>query len=443
MITTTRLACASLLAIIVLVVAVFLVLPIVLACITVLLQQVRRLRRLAQQDTTKLKNKHDYDGWFDGTVATSLYAGRVWHCRYRPIQHAFTYPLFLFCLDLDECENGQFNRHLWPLSILLRFRESDHLKNGEGTVIVGNNNNNNNDSNNQTAAAATKTNDDKDAHQQQQQPRLSDRIRQLVAKRTKQAFCPTQESHRILLVTHLSYYGYCFNPVSFYYLQERRPRRNLDEKEEEVQTTTTTTTTATDAVVAEVSNTPWNEMHAYVLHQQSVDQVTVDVTTTRDGNNDNETTSTHASAVVVTHYSFPKAFHVSPFMEMEYMYHWTFHELAPDQISSSNKLHIVTDMRVQSDKKDDNNALQFRARVQLERKGLHPLFCLAGYLTLYPVYCALIQLWIHWQALWLFLVKGVAFQPHPARTETTASRLVGTLMTPLVAMQEKMTKKKK
>ena len=310
---------------------------------------------------------------------SALYAGRVWHTRYRPVRHAFEYPLFLFCLDLEECENGRFRRKLWPLSMIMDFRESDHLKNGEGLV---------------------EQQDDSDTSPP---ALLTERILRLVSTRTKLAFAPSLQTHRIFLVTHLCYWGYCFNPVSFYYIRNRE-------------------TGQTDAVVGEVSNTPWNEMYPYVLHPASVDQVQV--------------TADQASGVV--NYVFPKSFHVSPFMEMEYSYDWTFGNLptngsgALSSSSEARSIRITTDMRAHSDE-----GLQFRATVHVHRRnGLHPLRC-AWYLASFPVYCAIVQIWIHYEAFWLF-GKGVTFQPHPDGTETAASRIIGDLMTPLYAIQDYM-----
>ena len=51
----------------------------------------------------------------------------------------------------------------------------------------------------------------------------------------------------ISLLTHLRYSGYVFNPVSFYYCYADSTRTQLD------------------CVVAEITNTPWRERHAYVL----------------------------------------------------------------------------------------------------------------------------------------------------------------------------------
>jgi DUF1365 family protein len=63
---------------------------------------------------------------------------------------------------------------------------------------------------------------------------LADAVRELVG-----------EAARIRLLTNLRTFGHCFNPVSFYYCFDDDERlRN---------------------VVAEVTNTPWGERHAYVL----------------------------------------------------------------------------------------------------------------------------------------------------------------------------------
>jgi hypothetical protein len=273
--------------------------------------------------------------------------------------------LFLFGLDLHEEVEEQklFPQVLWPLSLIMNFRPEDHLKNQEGLSEI---------------SSSKKKN-------------LSERLLTLVAERTQQRFQPTIATHRILLFTHLAYYGYCFNPVSFYYLQNK-------------------TTNKTDAVVGEVSNTPWNEMHCYVLHEASVDDVATSVLL---GTNDTSQIN----------YVFPKQFHVSPFMEMAYKYDWTFAEKLDTTVTIINEMRSPTD-----------NQLCFRAKMQVERKSLHPMQ-LVFYLTGFPIYCGIIQLWIHFEAFRLF-IKGVTFQPHPDGTETWASRTIGNAMRPLFALQE-------
>jgi DUF1365 family protein len=314
------------------------------------------------------------------TLRSTLLMGRVWHTRFRPTKHAFSYPLFLFGVDLDDEES--FNRVLWPLSWIMKFSSADHLINGEGC----------------------------DKASTSSSRRLVERIYSLVRERTADYLRPTADSHRVVLVTHLAYYGYCFNPVSFYYLQHR-------------------TTGRMQAIVAEVSNTPWLEMYPYVLHPTSrLDQVRytrVDDTT--------------------ANFKFPKRFHVSPFMEMQYTYDWTF--AGQDQVfgnednddalepTGTNDLRVTTAMV-----RPDDGKMQFTATMRVHPEGLDPMR-LAWQLALYPSYCIIIQLWIHYEAFWLFW-KGVAYCPHPEGAETIASRIIGTVMTPFFELQTLLAGKK-
>jgi uncharacterized protein len=66
---------------------------------------------------------------------------------------------------------------------------------------------------------------------------LAEAVRALVRERVS--------SGPIRVLTTLRTFGHCFNPVSFYYCFDDRERLR--------------------AVVAEVTNTPWGERHAYVL----------------------------------------------------------------------------------------------------------------------------------------------------------------------------------
>ena len=359
-----------------------LVTPLVLGTLTVLRQQWRQRR--------SMKNAHDE------TMQSTLLVGRVWHTRFRPVKHAFTYPLFMFGIELDE--EHMFAQHLWPLSLIMNFSPRHHLCNGEGM-----------------------TDDDKNKNNKL----LRERIYTLVKERTNGYLQPTVASHRVWLVTHLSYYGYCFNPVSFYYLLNRSTGRM-------------------EAVVAEVFNTPWIEMYAYVLHPTSIDKVRYTRRTTMPQSSFNDDDS--SSSTMLTNFKFPKTFHVSPFMEMDYTYDWTFG--GQDQVATPNNengnnhdtLRITTAMVLNDDNNNNNNdnnnnnGTQFSATVRLHRAGLHPLK-LAWQLAHFPCYCVLIQAWIHFEAFWLF-VKGVPYQPHPQGAETTASRLIGAVMTPLFQIQD-------
>ena len=63
-------------------------------------------------------------------------------------------------------------------------------------------------------------------------------------------------------------------------------------------------------MIVEVSNTPWIEQHCYML-DESINQVSIQRNCDGKG-------SFHAT--------WNKAFHVSPFMEMDYRYDFTFSE---------------------------------------------------------------------------------------------------------------------
>lgn len=129
---------------------------------------------------------------------------------------------------------------------------------------------------------------------------LSERVRRLVEEKTG-----VRPQGRVALLTHLRILGYCFNPVSFYYCWDQAGER-------------------VETVVAEVSNTPWNEMHPYVLDERNkVDRVMV---RQRPPSNEEEE---QQQGGVVTNYKFEKSFHVSPFMDMEHLYDWDFNTPGP------------------------------------------------------------------------------------------------------------------
>ena len=136
---------------------------------------------------------------------SAIYAGRVRHRRMRPVPHAFHNRLFMMYLDLDELDVVFDGRWFWSTrrAAPARFRREHHLGDPERP--------------------------------------LADCVRDLVTAESGQ-----RPAGPIRLLTHLQYFGYCFNPVSFYYC--------FDEEDRRVET-----------IVAEVNNTPWGERHCYVL----------------------------------------------------------------------------------------------------------------------------------------------------------------------------------
>ncbi len=283
---------------------------------------------------------------------SGLFQGRVGHTRFHPKRHSFSYPLYIFMVDLDEVDDLLANQ-LWPLSKIVSFQVDDHMK--QDRTFLRNNTN-----------AMIKTSKD-----------LAEKIFQVVQRDSLKTIgngnndnMISSATHRILLVTQLSYWGYCFNPVSFYYLQNK-------------------ITHQVDVMVAEVSNTPWGEMHEYVLRQppQKRDD--------DDDDNDNDETK-----YAKRNYKFDKSFHVSPFMEMNYVYDWTFQEQMTINHVIFNHLDVITSMKTKEDR------LQFTARMQVQRQS--SLWCIVLFLLQYPMFCLVIQIWIHYEAFWLF-VKGIPY----------------------------------
>ena len=411
MTTATQIAWYGLLAAVIAVPAIFLV---IIPTLTLILAAI-----------TTLRSRHRFSSSASpAAFRTALYKGRVSHTRYRPAAHSFSYPLFFCVLDLGEVSelfggestsasasaSSSVRPALWPLSLLMQFRESDHLKNGEGLVES--------DSNDGGSAGGR-------AQDRVLDNSIRTRICRLVREKTEGKCNPSAEQ-RIILVTHLAYYGYCFNPVSFYYILKRKQitddsSRGSDKVEE------------IEAIVAEVSNTPWNEMQCYVLHPDSIDvnevkagksksadtfktlskmpQATDDEVSDNDKRNKNDATTWKS-----INYIFDKAFHVSPFMTMDHVYDWTFWEPRNDRIAVSTSMI------------KGGKVPYFNAYFDIRRQAFTP-FRLCYQLIQMPVYCAIIQIWIHIEAFWLFL-KGVEFIPHPQGSETAASQIIAKLMTP-------------
>ena len=282
--------------------------------------------------------------------------------------------------------------------------------------------------------------------------------------------CTTAPSdQKILLLTHLCYFGYCFNPVSFYYIL-RKGSEEFNVYNDNIISGScgsgcdgdNVTKKNIEAIVAEVSNTPWNEMKCYVLHPDSIDMMHVKegmyrkyfYTTSEDNYSRKMQTQLHS-----VNYIFQKKFHVSPFMDMDHIYDWTFWHLTGNQIivsttmkkiqagkqaeivdtndkSIENSNHGDSDMKSKSSSSFplEETVTYFNAFFDIQRVSFHPFF-ICYQLIRFPVYCMIIQIWIHVQAFKLF-VKGVEFIPHPEGSETIASRMIGHAMAPFFALKD-------
>ena len=247
-------------------------------------------------------------------MMSCIFEGRLKHRRYTPVEHAFEYRLFMLYLDLAELDEVFRGRWLWSVKrpAFARFRRSDHLGDPD-------------------------------------QP-LDESVRDLVQERTGRR--PTGP---IRLLTQLSYLGYGFSPVCFYYCFD-------------------TTGDAVETIVTEVNNTPWGEQYTYVLSD-------------RGSAGDNK----------LKKFELRKDFHVSPFMDMDVDYEWQFTEPA-------ERVHVHM-----ANLKDGNKF--FEATMRMERSDVSGP-ALARLLAVYPLITMRVVIGIYWQALRLWL-KRCPVHDHP------------------------------
>jgi DUF1365 family protein len=165
---------------------------------------------------------------------------------------------------------------------------------------------------------------------------------------------------RMYMLTHLRYLGYSFNPVTFYFCYGEdgsAPR-----------------------ILAEVNNT-FGETRNYWLGPQNA-----------------------IASENSLRFRCAKDFHVSPFLDMDLDYDFTFTHPEEKLVAHMNVLR--------------GNATMLDATLQLERHAWTSAN-LTRTLAEYPFVTGKVIAAIHWQAVKL-LVKGVPVFTHPARKERTA-----------------------
>jgi hypothetical protein len=254
----------------------------------------------------------------DQQLESAIYKGFVRHRRFTPQRHEFDYPLFMMLLKLDEIPDllqrfWQLGSRMWSWA---RFRRADYL----GSA-------------------------DED---------LADAVRCKIATLADLAEHDCRGD--VYLLCHLRYFGIYFSPLNLYYLKQDGQFRFM---------------------LAEVSNTPWNQRHYYLV--------------------DLEQPVPHA-----------KAFHVSPFNPMQQTYQWRI--TPPDAESGQCLVHIAV-----QDQASRNTV--FDATLSLKRLGLNQAL-LNRVLLKTPIQTASVVVGIYWQALKLF-VKKVPLHKHPGKAATS------------------------
>jgi DUF1365 family protein len=256
-------------------------------------------------------------------MESRLYTGQVGHQRLIPVAHSFRYSMFFLYLDLAELGILFADRWLWSVEgpNWASFRRSDHLR------------------------PATLP--------------LDCAVRDEVGRQL--GFRP---GGPVRLLTHLSYLGYCFNPISIYYLFAEDGR-------------------TLEAVLTEIHNTPWGEEYLRAFDAGN-------------GPRDGEWFP----------FTLDKEFHVSPFMPMDLSYDWRFTCPGERLAVRMTSLH--------------GGAQMFSASLQLQQRALTGAN-LAGALLRWPFITSKVIAAIYWQALRLKL-KGVPFCPHPEQLDVRKGR---------------------
>lgn len=244
-----------------------------------------------------------------------IYEGQVSHRRFSPRRHSFDQKLFLMYLDLSEV--GHLFRGRWAWSArrpaLAWLRRRDHMG----------------------------------PHSE----KLEESVRNFVESKTG-----SRPAGPIRLLTHLRYFGFVMNPVSFYFCF------SADE--------------CLQQVVAEVNNTPWGEQHCYLLEP------------------------VHFSpAAGESRQIIRKEFHVSPFLPMEMFYRWNI-------CLDDNSLKIG--IRNFSAKQRMLSVSMQLHRREMTARNLNRV------LWRFPFMTTRVFLNIYWQAFILWC-KKMPFFPHPNR----------------------------
>ena len=252
------------------------------------------------------------------TFKSAFYIGHVFHKRFAPKVHEFTYPLYMNFIDLDEVE--LLNKKFWWFSSVrwapLQLKATDYLKN--------------------------MVSPESDHH--------SD-----TGKRLKAATLATAQTlgadvsgvDRVCVLAQLRCFGIYFSPVNFFFLYENNIPKYL---------------------IAEVSNTPWNNTHSYLI--DLLDPVATE-----------------------------KVFHVSPFMDFDMEYKWQV------KVPTSNTKITIENWREQR---------LFMAVFEAQRYDINTKKLTAIFLR-WPIVTLSIVRAIYWQALKLY-IKGIRYVPYQTKT---------------------------
>lgn len=242
-----------------------------------------------------------------------IYVGSVTHRRFSPKKHSFNYRLYMLALDVAEIENQPQNQGLFGFAWYhpLRFLAKDYLR-GEPFSLS---------------------------------QRISNKVQQLQGH---------SEIKRIVMLVQVRSFGVYFSPANFYFCYD-----NND---------------VCTQMLAEVSNTPWNERHYYL----------VDLLQPR--------------ALQTS----KKAFQVSPFMDLDMSYFW---QVKPPSEDNDSLLINIQNKRINTN--NGQTEKLFDASLKMHKQPFNQSALMRIWLQL-PAMTIKIVIAIYWQALKIF-VKRIPF----------------------------------
>lgn len=237
-------------------------------------------------------------------LSSAVYVGRVSHRRFSPKKHSFDYRLYMLALDVNEIGQSLTSCGLFGLNWWrpVRFVEQDYVKGEPGSL----------------------------------RQRIINKLHQLGGE---------TNVGRITMLVQARCFGVYFSPANFYFCYD--VNNNCEQ------------------MLVEVSNTPWNQRHYYLVNLTAPDAT-------------------------------EKCFHVSPFMDLNMVYHWAVK--APSK--EKKKLFIHIENRAN----DENKQKLFDATMNMERRKFSAREMNKVVFSL-PAMTLKIVSAIYWQALKLFLKR--------------------------------------
>lgn len=260
----------------------------------------------------------------DCQLNSAIYDGQIRHRRFAPRENKFTYQLHMLALDVDEVAFDGKNNLIaqgpfgYAWFYPMRFCEKDYVK---GDLLP-------------------------------LRTRIENKVRALGHE---------HNVDKIIMLVQVRCFGFYFSPANFYFCYDNNGE--------------------CDVMLAEVSNTPWNQRHYYLVNlQKSAEKIT------------------------------RKNFHVSPFMKLAMSYHWRIqppskgHDNLLVHIDNQPNLDNVNDLNLNNKNKRKKF---FDVTLTLKRREITAKNLFFLWIKM-PVMTMKIVGGIYWQALKLF-IKRIPF----------------------------------